>query len=232
MNFKPPFNQLNGSGVSRFSWNEIIHAALTVGRANLKHVLMYGKYSQYELVYRAAVIYANLKQGQSRHLRRSDAYYSLDPSEKSAVSYYLGLTTAKLFAEKYLNVPWLMHLDVYKNNFTLEFDRQSKSRSDLIGYDLSRDWFVMEAKGRTNSLEGNLISKAKQQTQKLHAINRKSPKLRVALACYFERELLHVHWEDPEDGEENYPSLELGEFDFFRNRSYAVASNSYQGRAR
>jgi hypothetical protein len=36
----------------------------------------------------------------------------LDPTEKGAVSYNLGLVVSKLFSEMLLGVPWLLHLDV------------------------------------------------------------------------------------------------------------------------
>lgn len=207
LHFKPPFARMVAGSECKFTWVELVWATITVGRAKLKHVVRHGKYSRYELVYRAAIVYANLRQGAFGGLYRSAAYDSLDPSEKSAVSYFLGLTSAKLFAEKYLDIPWLMHLDVYKNKLTIRTSSKSKSRPDLIGHHSSGDWYVIEAKGRTNALDKKVIPAAKKQTKKLLAINGKPPTLRVALASYFDDEQLHVHWEDPEGEERDLPEL-------------------------
>src|SRR3712207_7091622 len=46
-------------------------------------------------------------------------------------SYFLGLTFAKLFAEQYLNVPWLMHLDVYRDSLQ-PYSVNSSARPDLV----------------------------------------------------------------------------------------------------
>src|SRR5580704_6560954 len=103
--------RLSGTHVLTFSWAELVWAAITVGRAGMRQVLQFGVFSTFEIVYRAALIYANLRQTATGDLGRSDAYDGLDPSEKSAISYFLGLTLSKLFAEQCLKVLWLLHLD-------------------------------------------------------------------------------------------------------------------------
>ena len=104
---------LSGWNVCQCSLAELVRSAVSVGRASWRHVFQFGISSIFEIGYRGCLIYANLKQD-GPHLLRSDAYVALDPSEKSAVSYFLGLTSAKLMSERYLEVPWLMHLDVYQ----------------------------------------------------------------------------------------------------------------------
>ena len=153
------------------------------------------------------MIYSNLKQDSSGRLCKSSAYLNLDPSEKSAISYFLGLTSAKLFADQYLSVPWLMHLDVYKRSLRPSLVGQSKP--DLVGLDALQRWIIMEAKGRSNEISTDLLSKAKKQTRKLRNLNGALPYLRIALGCHFTSDVLHVDWEDPDEYEAIGSDLEI-----------------------
>lgn len=188
-------NQLN------FSVQELMWSALTVGRANFIGVLQHGLYSEYELLYRASILFANLGQD-GNNLIKSSAYEHLDPSEKSAVSYFLGLTFTKLLSERLLNIPWLLHIDVYRDQF--ERDGQafgfgsSRVRPDLIGLNDRRLWVVMEAKGRTNYMENTLLTHAKNQTRNLRRIGIDYPSLRVAVVTHFLNGRLIIDWADPD----------------------------------
>ena len=82
---------LSGTHELTFSWSELVWAAITVGRAGISQVLQFGLFSAYEIVYRAAIVYANIMETAGGGLFRSAAYDGLDPSEKGAVSYFLGL---------------------------------------------------------------------------------------------------------------------------------------------
>ncbi len=113
------------------------------------HIFRYGQFSLFEITYRSALIYANLCDDGAGRIKRSEAYDGLDPSEKGAVSYFLGLTLAKAFAERELDVPWLMHLDVYRKELAPVLSGQS--RPDLVGQTTGGSWVVIEAKGRTST---------------------------------------------------------------------------------
>ena len=109
---------LSGTNSLNFGWPELLWAAISVGRGELLHLLRHGAFSEFEMAYRAAILFANLRETGSGDLERSAAYRGLDPSEKGAISYFMGLTVAKLFADRLLNVPWLMHLDVYRKKLS------------------------------------------------------------------------------------------------------------------
>ena len=189
-----PEYQVNGDGYIATTWPELVHAAITVGRRGWRDVLKHGRYSAFEMYYRAAMLLANLKQSQGQ-LRKSDAYRNLDPSEKAAASYFIGLTLAKLMARKLLGIDWLMHLDVYHD--LLQPDLLESGRPDLVGLDARHQWHVIEAKGRSNGLDGSVVRKAKEQTLKLRAIRGREPILRVASVAHFSRESLSLRLEDP-----------------------------------
>ncbi|HHY28635.1 MAG TPA: hypothetical protein GX523_18205 [Desulfitobacterium dehalogenans] len=204
-------SKLSGWNTLTVSWGEFIWAAVTVGRNSMRDILIHGQYSIYEMVYRSFLIYANLQETLSGNIIKSSAYKSLDPSEKSAVSYFIGLTSTKLICEKLLGVPWLMHLDVYKNLHPKL--NNGKSRPDLVGLDQRGNWIVAEAKGRTNEFEPDALSKAKKQTRNLRKVAGQFPNLRMAVESYFDQfnaeNPLAIRIEDPEDFEPNAPDLEI-----------------------
>src|SRR5260221_7068774 len=103
-----------------------------------------------EMCWRAVMVLANLEPDPvSDRWRKSDSYLRLDPSEKSAVSYFLGLTQAKITCELLLGVPHLVHLDAV---LAMRGMPLRDSRPDLIGFDpVSLAYGIaVDAKGRTN----------------------------------------------------------------------------------
>lgn len=191
--FDPKYG-LSGDRSITTTWNELVHAAITVGRQGWGDVWKHGRHSFFEIIYRAMMLLANLRPFQGQ-IRKSDAYRGLDRSEKAAVSYFLGLTFANLMARRLFRVQWMMHLDVYHN--TLQPHLLDSGRPDLVGRDAKNRWYVMEAKGRSNGLAGDVVVKAKEQTMKLLSVRGKVPRLRVASIAFFSRGSLSMHLEDP-----------------------------------
>ncbi len=166
------------------------------------------------------MVSSNLMQTPNDRVYRSDLYRTLDPSEKGAVSYFLGLTSAKLLAERYLRVPWLMHLDVYRNNITPTFWKGNKKKPDLVGLNTQQEWIVVEAKGRSDQLGGNdratTFKKAKSQTRAIKTISGNYPILRAALACHFRGAEFCIEWEDPDDYADDAVDVPLTSEDVLR----------------
>lgn len=191
--------RLKGTQILSCSWADLLWAALTVGRGELAHVTRHGVFSAFEMAYRVAILYANLREssdsGEPR-LIKSSAYEGLDPSEKSAISYFIGMTMTKLFAENLLDTPWLMHVDVYRHLLNLPSDAQ---RPDLIGKTAGGEWVALESKGRTNGFDQAALTKAKAQTQKAATVGGESVSLRVAALTYFDHGELRVYLDDPDE---------------------------------
>jgi hypothetical protein len=194
-NFPDSFSNVNGVGELVVSWSALLWAAITVGRRELLHVLRHGEFSTFEIAYRAAILFANLCDNGAGYLRRSDAYDGLDPSEKGAVSYFLGLTTAKMFAEQQLGVPWLMHLDVYRQ--TLNAVIAKGARPDLVGQTDTGDWVAIEGKGRTNGFDPRALEAAKLQATHIETIDGHPPVVRAGIVTHFSDSRLHVTVDDP-----------------------------------
>ena len=186
--------QLHGSHSVNVTWAELVWAAITVGRKSWGDVIQHGSQSWLEIVYRSAILMANLSSSPRGGFTKTDAYKSLDPSEKSAISYFLGLSFAKLAAQRLLEIPWLVHLDCFSD---LPIGLKGNRRPDLIGENFSGKWGVFEAKGRTNRIDPRTIQKAKEQTRMLRKINGKDPSIRVASISHFFDNTLGIHLEDP-----------------------------------
>lgn len=209
-----PEYPINGHGHIATTWPEMVHAAITVGRRCWRDVFQHGRYSAFEICYRAAMLRANLQHSHGQ-LRRSDSYRHLDPSEKAAASYFIGLTLAKLMAGKLLGVPWLMHLDVYHHD--LQPVLLGSGRPDLVGLDARNQWHVIEAKGRSNGLDARVVPKAKEQTRKLRTVCGRKPILRVASVAHFYRDSLSLRLEDPVGQDEDAVDWPFTEDGFLRD---------------
>ncbi|GAQ17859.1 lipoprotein [Oceanobacillus picturae] len=224
LHFPPRYGLADKIHTLDCTWSDIILAAVTVGRKNWEWVTRYGTLSEHEMVFRIKMILAFLEENPYGEIERTDNLITLDPSEKVAISYFLGLVGTKLIAEKVFNIPWLMHLDVY-TNFATGSDRvffekwitDRNTRPDLIGLDVRRDWVVIEAKGRTNNMGYTSLLEAKDQTKNIKTINGQYPALRFANSTYFSRNIWNFSLVDPEEYHENAPDIDITLGQFFRD---------------
>ena len=193
--FFGPFESINGASDLELPWPFLVWSAISVGRAELIHIIRYREFSLFEIAFRAAMLFANLCEDGSGRIRRSEAYDGLDPSEKGAISYFLGLMFAKGFAERVLGVPWLMHLDVYRQE--LRPMVLGRSRPDLVGQTTSGEWVAIEAKGRTSNFDWKALERAKQQAQMLATVGGQEPVLRIGMVTHFDSNRLEFTATDP-----------------------------------
>ncbi len=225
--FSPGSAVSNGPGVLKTSWDELVWSALTVGRPNRQYVFRNGIPSVYEALFRTSLLRMAIEQAGPTgwRLRRTTAAKTLDPTEKGAINYFLGLAISKLFASRLLATPWLMHLDVFRPQLNPVLS--GRSRPDLVGEIKGRKgWIAMECKGRLSVPDATTKQKAKQQALRLQRINGQLPVLHIGAFAYFRSDVLEFYWEDPlvegptpraievESGEEMWrhyysPTLEL-----------------------
>jgi hypothetical protein len=118
---------------------------------------------------------------------------------KGAVNYFLGLASCKLFAARFLQVPWLLHLDVFRP--LLNPVLTGRSRPDLVGQTLGGAWVALECKGRLSQPGSQSKAKAKQQAERVVSINGVAPTLKIGGIAYFKNETLRFYWRDPSGDE-------------------------------
>lgn len=195
--FPPSIGPANGHQILQTTWREILWAALTVGRPSTSFVFQHGLASLFEAFYRVSQMRMALTQETfSQHLYRTEAFRQLDPTEKGAVSYALGMVFCKLFAHKLLNTHWLLHLDVFKDQLNPEL-LTGKSRPDLVGQDDAGDWHSFESKGRSSVPNEEAKEKAKHQAQRLVRVDGKDCRLHIGAIAFFRSETLEFYWRDP-----------------------------------
>lgn len=175
-----------------------------MGKPGVAFLLSHGWHSVSDLVVRSHTVYANLQENYS-HLERSGLYSGLDPTEKSGVSYFMGMIAAKVLCARLLDTPWLFHVSMV-NALGGTFALKGKSQPDLVGLRRNRNWIVAEAKGRTWGYSASAMAAAKRQTRQLRTINGQFPSLRVAVQASFNPKL---EWaiEDPEEFDNDAPNL-------------------------
>ena len=181
------------------TWGDILWAAVTVGRPSRNAVFRHGESSWYEAVFRWSLTRMALERSSSwtHRLQRTQAAKTMDPTEKGAVNYFLDMTICKLFAHKFLKIPWLLHLDVCRPKLNPVL--QGISRPDLVGQDQNGlRWHAFECKGRANVPDGRTLKKAKDQAQRVISVNGSNCNFNMAAITYFKRDILHFLWCDPD----------------------------------
>lgn len=171
------------SGVLHVSRPRLAWAAVTVGYCPLGPPAP--PRPQLELAWRAAMVGANLS-ARGGGWRRSEAYMRLDGSEKSAVSYFLGMTQAKLAADLLLGFPYLVHLDAV---LRLLGRPTRRSRPDFLALDVRRRAAAsVEAKGRTHGYSSRAMTEAKAQAARLPSVTGFSTPLRFGALAWFDND--------------------------------------------
>ena len=202
-NFSGAFAQLNTNYAAiTVTWAQLVWAAITAGKA-AGDEYAYGIYSTLERLHRASMIRAYLMQTPSGFITRTMPYQMSDPSEKTSISFYLGITLAKLFAELLFDVPRMLHFAVYGQNYQVAA-AAGESRPDLIGLSNNGQWFVFEAKGRSNNFDAEALGTAKTQAEQIQSIDNLPPACSVACQAYFAR-VLRFRMDDPPLGKSDRP---------------------------
>jgi hypothetical protein len=183
-----------------------------LGRPNLYCVFRYGASSEFEAIFRWSLVRMALEQRGRGGIRlwRTQAFRSLDPSEKGAINYFIGMNICKLFSAKLLGTPWLLHLDVFRDQLNPRI-LTGRSRPDFVGQETSsRSWHAFESKGRvTNPGAGDKI-KAKSQAQRLVSVDGNACGLHIGAITFFKNDVLRFYWRDPEPEEPGRGEVQLG----------------------
>ncbi|HET9378629.1 MAG TPA: hypothetical protein VFO40_26905 [Chthoniobacterales bacterium] len=127
-NFSGTFAGLNGNNQIQITWAQLVWAAITTGKA-AGDEYAYGIYSAVERLHRASMMRAYLLQAGSGRLIQTAPYVSSDPSEKTSISFYLGMTLAKLFAELLFDVPRMLHVAVYGQNYEIATAQEGRGQT-------------------------------------------------------------------------------------------------------
>lgn len=173
---------------------DLMRAAATIG------VTPFGRSAQrypasIDLLWRAAMAHANLQEHHT-HWERSDSYCRMNPSEKGAVSYFLGQVQAKLAAEQIFGIATFAHYESYLEAIG---ERTNQSRPDFIGFNPRGDTFVtVEAKGRFGKHPADrYVQAAKKQAQTMAGSRSSGTDYVYAQVAHFESGVWTADLHDP-----------------------------------
>lgn len=217
--FAVPFDEFNRNEPIEVTNLEILLAIATVG------IQSFWKLSDWEVklsrLLTAASTCLYLKE-ESQGLCMSDAFEKIDTSEKSIVSYWLGMGFAKIVAAKILGVVHLQGVDNLKNQGTLNLANNIMRRGDLIGLDRKQQWHAIEAKGRSTdrkfTVKQNLAVDAKNQSKNIASVHNKKIATNSACLAALRTNPISLLLFDPPAGE--IESLPLNPSEFYK-RYYA-----------
>jgi hypothetical protein len=183
----------------QFTWDELLWSALTIGRPSLYFVFRFGNASLFEALYRIGMIRTALEENGRSYtkLRTTKAFRQMDPSEKGAINYLLGLVICKLFAAKRLDAPWTLHLDVWRRRLSAQLIIANK-RPDMVAQSTTTgEWHTFECKGRSTEPSDAVKRNAKRQAENLFSILGVPCSLHVAAITYYVNHELNFYCRDP-----------------------------------
>ena len=201
--------------VPNLTWAKLLHAACTVGKPSNPFLRTHRNFSLFDWIFRWSLIQAHLEVASTKRIVRSGVLKSLEPTEKVAVAYFLGMALTKLIADEKLGIPALIHMHTFTKGKNVTPDLLGES----FGPHTRHEWFCFEAKGSTNRSEKRQMNEALYQLGKGTLIRKGVPLpgkavpnvvdgtgspikfvAGVASASCFSgpQDVLEVHWRDPE----------------------------------
>lgn len=174
-----------------FSNKELLHAILTCGMPLQRLSQAYVEKRKMEILYKIFLVETALDVEGDR-LKKSSRTMYLDSSEKSVISYYLGMFFTKLLSKKLYGIDYLTHLNMIEKiqgEGYLDYFH-GKWRPDMIGYKVSDDtWSVWEAKGGSNR-RAPALKIGCEQAGDIKTINQKAPQPAAVCMTYYDHSYL------------------------------------------
>ncbi|WP_157838864.1 hypothetical protein [Achromobacter sp. DH1f] len=161
----------------------------------------------YESILEKVALVASNIESNRAGMRRHPIFDTYILDKKRIVSYNLGMAFAKLYSEKLLKIPSLIHIESLKKSSAVKFAHSTNTRRhkepDLVGQTGDGNWHIFEAKGISTS-ESNLagkIAEAKLQIRQVSTIQGALPTTGTACATYIGADRIFTHLEDPPPNE-------------------------------
>lgn len=171
----------------QFTNKELLHAILTCGMPIQRLTFGYADKRKIEVLQKMFFVETALE-ASGEHLKKSTSTMYLDSSEKSVISYYLGMVFTKLISKKLYGIEHLAALNtICKTEGDGFFDYfRGQWRPDLIGHKMADNaWSVWEAKGGSNRREPALKMGCEQAGDIQH-INGNPPQLAAVCMTYYD----------------------------------------------
>ena len=162
---------INSHGAEDFSPLDVLLHSIAVGNPSIFAAHNYSRPFE-NILLRIAYIYngIDLRNQNSNSWFRQNSYFpALDGSEKTPISYTLGMTQCSMMAERLFNAAVTVHLDAVHNLLTGTGIPRGCARPDLLAYTTTPRSphdpckLIMEAKGRSGGYSSTDITEASRQ---------------------------------------------------------------------
>ncbi len=196
--------QFDGASLVSCTEAALIHAAHVVGRDPQTRVVKRSEKADIEE--RVQSLLSAIDFG-GTHLTATDTYLESASSRKKNKTQEIGEVLCSFAANQEFGIPWLLDvevLDKYPGAPTVRRDKKSKQRPDFIGQGLNGDWYVFEAKGRSNGGKPTVekLIGWKNQAKTFRTLNGKPPKRHIVSASYLDVDNnWSLFWYDPPSDE-------------------------------
>lgn len=173
-----------------FTNRELLHAIFTSGLPIQRLTTSYEGKRQMEFLHKAAIVETALVAEGDRLKKSRDLNY-LDSSEKSIISYYIGMIFSKLLAKKIFGIDYLTHINLIPRQGREGYiDYCGMRRSDLIGYQReTASYSVWEAKGRSEN-SPRAMENGCTQARSVKSVCGKTPQYAAVCMTYYENSYL------------------------------------------
>jgi len=204
-------SHINSAGIESIQCRKIdlYRAMITVGNPSFISKDRIREFGLVRTIYSSIVEKIGLVgeniQSDANGMRLHPIYHTHVSDKKRIVSYNLGMAFAKLYAEKLLNIPSLIHVESLKAYGALDFVDPEDGRGrepDLVGQCSNGDWHVFEAKGMSRNQLNTKITDAKEQVERVSMVEGRTPATLNACATYLSDERILTYLEDPESKSE------------------------------
>jgi hypothetical protein len=206
--FPRDYDNLNGREEIQVTPLSLIWAAITVGAPNYAAALGSDDSGIAFAAHKGLAIMAATNWNEEQ-IAIPNGYKALDQSEKTVLSYWMGMAISKLVAADLLHVPWLQHARPLQTKGIIETSPpNSRSLPYLVGTDGALRWHVIEAKGRHKQPSPATKQQWKTQAERVNLISNSTPATRSHCLTISNSKHYRVEMVDP-SGDAEYSSIDV-----------------------
>lgn len=207
---------INNTIELEFTNKELLHAIVTCGMPVQRLTAAFPEKKRLEFLYKLFLVETALDTEGDR-LKKAKKIAYLDSSEKSVISYYMGMFFTKMISHRLYDSEYLTNLNLIDTPDHKEFIDffASEWRPEMIGYrPETKCWSVWEAKGGSNRRE-QALKKGADQLKAIGTLNGGRPDPAAVCMTYYDHGYLCGILREPESDTEG-EQLRFSEEDFYK----------------
>lgn len=207
---------INNTTELEFTNKELLHAMITCGMPVQRLTAAFPEKKRLEFLYKLFLVETALD-AEGDRLKKAKKTAYLDSSEKSVISYYMGMFFTKMISHRLYKSEYLTNLNLIETPDGKEFIDffASEWRPEMIGYKPdTQKWSVWEAKGGSNYRE-QALKKGAAQLRSIGTLNSSKPDPAAVCMTYYDHGYLCGILREP-DGNTEGEQLKFSEEAFYK----------------